>query len=100
MLEFRTDFQGTGNMEGFCEESNKLFAALNNVVFQMPSGYSGIEPTMRVEAGRIVFDFGECLVFTLNNVSWSLTGSANFISNSVEVVNGQLVISVVADDPD
>jgi len=42
MTTFRDDFKGTGNMEGFCEEANKLFSALNNIVFQMPQGYSGI----------------------------------------------------------
>ena len=84
-------------MTGFCEESNKLFAALNNITFKMPTGYSGIEPKAWVENGRIVFDFGQALIFTLNNVQWDLTGSATFNSNSAQVVNGQLVISVDAD---
>ena len=96
-MNLRSDFKGTGNMEGFCEETNKLFAALNNIVFKMPTGYVGVEPTARVEDERIVLDLGQALVFTLNNVAWDLTGSATFNSNSASVVNGQLVISVDAD---
>lgn len=94
---FREDYKGTGNMKRFCEESNKLFAALNNVVFLMPSGYAGVEPSVTIEDARIVFDMGNALIFTLNNVQWNLTGSATFNSYSAEVINGQLVISVDAD---
>ena len=93
---FKDDFKGTGNMEQFCEESNLLFSALNNINFNMPSGYSGIEPTVEVHSDKIVFDFGQALVFTLNNVEWNLSGSAVFVSNTVEVVDGKLVINVVA----
>ena len=84
-------------MRGFCEETNKLFAAMNNVVFIMPTGYAGVEPSIKFEDGQIAFDFGNALIFTLNNVQWDLTGSATFNSYSAEVVNGQLVISVDAD---
>ena len=94
---FRSDYVGTGNMKTFCEESNKLFTALNNIVFIMPQGYNGTEPTASVQEGRVIFDFGSALIFTLNNVAWNLTGSATFNSYSVEVQNGQLVISVDAD---
>ena len=87
MAIFRTDYEGTGNMTEFCKESNRLFAALNNVVFLMPSGYAGIEPSMRVEEGRIVFDFGSALIFTLSNVVWDNGGG------TVGVVNGQLHIA-------
>jgi len=86
-MNFRDDYIGTGNMEQFCEESNLLFAALNNVVFQMPSGYAGIEPSMRVEEDRIVFDFGNALIFTINNVVWD-NGDGD-----VAVINGQLHIA-------
>ena len=96
-MAFRTNFEGTGNMEEFCEESNLLFSALNNIEFQMPSGYSGIQPSARVENNRIVFDFGQALIFTLNNVQWNLTGSATFTSYTASVQNGQLVINVDAD---
>ena len=94
---FKHDFKGTGNMTTFCEESNKLFAALNNISFIMPSGYSGVEPTVKVEEGRIVFDFGNALIFTLNNVVWNLTGDATFNSYSADVSNGKLTINVDAD---
>ena len=87
MGKFRTDFKGTGNMTRFCEESNKLFAALNNFVFIMPSGYSGVEPTARVEEGRVVIDMGQALVFTLNNVVFD-NGAGN-----VYVSNGQLHVA-------
>lgn len=93
----KDDFKGTGNMKRFCEESNKLFSALNNIQFKMPTGYVGIAPTARVEDARIVLDMGQALIFTLNNVEWDLTGSATFNSYSAQVVNGQLVISVDAD---
>lgn len=88
-MKFRQDFIGTGNMERFCEESNKLFAALNNIVFLMPSGYEGVEPSIRIEEGRIIFDFGQAQIFTLNNVNW-VSGSGD-----VYISNGQLNI-----DPD
>ena len=97
MAGFKTDFKGTGNMKVFCEESNRLFSALNNVEFLMPSGYDGAEPSVRVDGERLVFDFCDALVFTLNNVQWNLTGSAAFTSYSAEVQDGQLVISVNAD---
>ena len=94
---FRDDFKGTGSMKGFCEESNKLFSALNNVEFQMPPGYSGAEPTVKVYEDRIVFDFGEALIFTINNIEWNLTGTATYNSYSANVFNGKLYINVDAD---
>lgn len=97
MSEFRTDFKGTGNMKKFCEETNDLFAAINNIKFIMPFRYVGIPPSARAEKDRILFDFGEALIFTMNNVIFNLTGSATFNSYSAEVTNGQLVISVDAD---
>jgi len=86
-MKFRVNFKGTGNMEKFCVESNRLFAAINNASFIMPSGYSGIEPSMRVEGGKLVFDFGDALIFTLNNVVWDNGAGA------VSVSNGQLHIA-------
>ena len=97
MAKLKDNFVGKGSMETFCNETNKLFKAVNNPKFIMPSGYSGAEPTLRIEGERLAFDFGEALIFTLNNVQWNLTGSATFNSYSVSVVNGQLVISVDAD---
>jgi len=47
--------------------------------------------------GKIEFDFGDALIFTLNNVVWNLTGTATFNTNTVEVSGGQLIISVDAD---
>ena len=96
-MSYKDDFKGTGNMKKFCDESNKLFSAMNNTDFIMPAGYSGISPSVRFEDNRIVFDFGQALVFTLNNVAWDLIGSATFNSTSATVINGQLVISVDAD---
>jgi hypothetical protein len=96
-MPLRSNFIGTGNMEEFCNETNKLFSAINNIQFQMPTGYAGVEPTVQVFDDRIVFDFGNALIFTLNNVVWNLTGSATFNSNTVGVSNGVLVINVDAD---
>ena len=87
MSTFRDNFKGTGNMTQFCEESNKLFSALNNIVFIMPVGYAGIEPSVRIEEGRIVFDMGQAQIFTLNNVAWDNGGG------SVGVSGGQLHIA-------
>jgi len=95
-MKLKDKFVGTGSMKGFVKESNKLFSSLNNIEFILPTGYSGIEPTIRLEEDGLVFDFGDALIFTLNNVGWKLTGDATFVSNKVEVVNGKLVISVKA----
>ena len=97
MTKLKDDFVGTGSMKTFCEETNKLFKAVNNIEFTLPSNYKGIEPTVKIEDGRMLFDFGAALIFTLSNVQWRLTGSATFNSNSASVINGQLVISVDAD---
>ena len=94
---FKDDFKGTGPMRSFCEEANRLFAAMNNIDIVMPSGYSGPEPTLEFREGRLVFDFGSALIFTTDNVDWNLTGTAYYKSNSVTVTNGQLVIDVEAD---
>jgi hypothetical protein len=67
-------------MEGFCVETNKLFAAMNNIQFHMPVGYAGIEPSMRIENGRMIFDFGDALIFTLNNVVWDNGGGSVYVS--------------------
>jgi len=95
---FKEDFKGTGSLKDFVDEANKLFSAANNIKVTMPVNYSGAEPTMAYDGTSLVFDMGDALIFTLNNVVWNLTGTADFVSHSVEVVNGQLVINVEADD--
>ncbi len=97
MAKLKDTFNGTGSMKKFADETNKLFSAINNISFIMPSGYGGVEPTVELKDGKLVFDFGNMLIFTLDNVSWKFTGSASINSNKVQVVNGQLVISVDAD---
>ena len=97
---FKSDFIGTGNMERFCAESNRLFAAISNIQFIMPSGYSGVEPTAQFEDGRIVFDFGEALIFTTNNIVWNFSGSASVTGYNAAVQNGKLHINVNAESAD
>jgi hypothetical protein len=93
---FKSDFIGTGNMAEFCAEANMLFSALNNIRFIMPSSYDGIEPHVEIKKDSIVFDFGQALIFTLNNVEWNFTGDADIGSYSASVVSGKLVINVEA----
>lgn len=89
-------FKGTGSIKEFVKESNLLFSALNNIKFIMPAGYSGVYPSMEIKEGSLIFDFGDCLVFTTKNISWNLTGNAIFRSATAAVVNGVLQISVNA----
>ena len=98
MSKLKDNFVGSGNMESFCDETNKLFSAVNNPTFIMPTGYSGVEPTLEIKDDSLVFDFGDALIFTLENVSWRLTGSATFTSRSASVSNGKLQISVNANN--
>ena len=86
-MTYRSDFIGSGNMRGFCEETNKLFAAMNNVVFIMPTGYAGVEPSVKFKDDKIVFDFGNALIFTMENVVWDNGGG------SAQVYNGRLHIA-------
>ena len=97
-MMFKDDFKGTGNMRSFCDEANKLFAAMNNIDIVMPPEYSGPEPTLEFREGRLVFDFGSALIFTTENIDWDLTGDAgiSFDTYTADVVDGQLEITVEA----
>lgn len=96
----KDDYEGSGSMEDFVADSNKVFSSINNAEVIVPQGYAGIEPTVSIQGEdddlSLVFDFGDALIFTLNNVVWNLTGTAAFVSNSVSVVNGRLMINVEA----
>lgn len=87
-------------MKNFIAASVKVFKAINGASVEMPGGYSGATPTLSIQGGdknpMLVLDMQEALVFSLNNVTWSLTGGATYVSYSVQVVNGKLLISVVA----
>ena len=96
--KLKSDFVGTGSMEAFCKETNALFSAINNIDFIMPVGYEGVPPSTEIINGRLVFDFGDALIFTLKNVSWNLTGTAVYVSYSASVSNGKLLIDVTAND--
>lgn len=104
MEKLNDKFAGTGSMVGFVEETNKLFSAINNMKIIVPNGYAGIEPTAYLEKGKIVFDFGEALIFTLNNVVWSFSGTSFTapakvtVSYSASVESGKLVIRVVVNE--
>lgn len=98
----KQNFKGRGTLAKFAKETNSVMSAINNISIIVPSGYSGVEPTIKFEDGEkgcsLIFDFGDALIFTLKNVSWSLSGTANFVSKSVSVDNGVLYINVVAND--
>jgi len=96
----KDSFKGTGTLKKFVDESNSAFSALNDIKVYMPQGYAGAEPTMQLSGDNksIVFDMGDALIFTLNNVVWNFTGSADIDTMSAEVLNGKLVINVEAND--
>jgi hypothetical protein len=94
--KFIDTFEGRGTMVPFVDQVNEISRCMNNISVIMPTGYSGEEPTLTFKDGALVFDFGQALVFTLNNVKWVLTGSADFVSYSAQVENGKLVIRVHA----
>jgi len=100
-MALRDNFKGTGTFVQFVNECNKLFAALSNIRVFMPKGYKGIEPTLKLNGDNrgLTFDMGEALVFTLNNVEWNFSGDADIDDYSVEVDDGQLIISVEANIP-
>ena len=97
----KSDFKGTGTMVEFVDESNKMFSALTNARVIVPTGYSGQEPTLRIdetgaENASLVLDMGEALVFTLNNIEWEFFGDAAITSKGAYVRNGKLHIQVTA----
>lgn len=94
---FKDDFVGTGCITPLTDQVNDVLSCLNNININMPAGYRGIPPTLKFTGGGLVFDFGQALVFTLKNVKWVLTGSADFNTWSANVENGRLVIRVDAD---
>lgn len=104
MKKLNDKFVGTGSMTEFVDETNKLFSAVNNMSIIVPNGYVGIEPTAYLEDGKIVFDFGDALIFTLNNVVWNFSGTSFVdpdkvtVSYSASVESGKLVISVVVNE--
>lgn len=93
---YKGDFKGKGPMKKFVDESNLIFSALNNPKVLMPKEYVGIQPTLKFNEDSVVLDFGDALIFTTNNITWNLTGTATFVSRSASVINGKLSISVVA----
>jgi hypothetical protein len=98
MSKLKSDFIGKGSMKEFVEESNAAFSSLSNVSFTMPDGYSGIEPTVYIKDGRLTFDFGQSLIFTLNNVVWNVSGSADVPTKTADVDDGKLNLTVVANN--
>jgi len=96
---FNPKWRGTGSLTEFVAEMVKLLTAMNNIKVIMPRYYSGVEPTLVFTAGQLIFDMAEALIFTLNNVEWVWLGIAKIDSNTAEVQNGKLVITVDA-NPD
>jgi len=94
--EYKEDFEGLGTMKKFVDESANLFTALNGREVIMPPSYSGRPVSIEIEKDKLVLDFGDALVFSLNNVRWVLTGDVAYNYYSAEVVGGQLVITVNA----
>lgn len=98
-MSLKDDFEGTGPMEEFAQETNKVFGALNEMIVIMPTGYEGETPTLRLRKGdtQIVLDMKDALVYTIDNVDWNLLGTAFYKSNTIEVIDGRLTITVLAD---
>ena len=93
---FQTGFSGTGSMKDFVLEVIRLLEAMNNIVVTMPPNYSGNPVTLEFEGTSLVFNFGDALVFTLENIEWEFPGIAEIVSNEAEVVDGKLEITVDA----
>jgi len=92
--EWKDDFKGLGSMKKLVDQHNEMMKHLNNIEVLMPPHYSGAVPTLTFENDELIFDFQDALVFTLNNVRWRLSGGPGFVYYNVEVVQGQLVITV------
>ena len=99
-MALNTKYEGTGSMKGFVASSVALFKAINEAKVEVPKNYAGAEPTLSIKDSdkdpKLVLDMAEALLFTLNNVSWDLSGTATFVSTDVTVNNGKLIISVTA----
>ena len=89
-------------MEDFVNECNALFSALNNALVEMPSGYSGNVPVLRIESGALVLDMKDANVFSTSKINWVLEDKStsprvvNFDTYSASVTNGYLTIRVGA----
>jgi hypothetical protein len=71
----KNNFKGTGSLVEFVNSANALFSAINNVQVIVPKNYVGVEPTLKLnedgEKSSLVFDFGDALIFTENNISFN-----------------------------
>ncbi len=94
--KWRDDFKGTGSMKKLTDEVNSFMNAMNNINVKMPRNYEGQPVSLAFIDNRLVLDFGDALVFSLNNVEWVFSGTANIVDFSAQVFNGRLVISVEA----
>ena len=100
----KSDFKGTGSLVEFVESSNKVFSALDNAEVRVPDGYDGDVPRLFIDESseskaKLVLDMQDALLFTLNNVRWTLYGGADFEVYNVYVANGVLNIEVKATVP-
>lgn len=100
----KTDFKGTGSLKEFVAESDKLFNALNNAEVRVPDEYAGEVPRLYIEESggdktALVLDMEDALLFTLNNVKWSISGGAVIEYRAVYVDNGKLNIVVKTSCP-
>ena len=93
---FKTDFKGTGSMKEFVSENVLLLEAMNNIKVIMPPYYQGAPPTLSFDGASLVLDFGDALIFSLQNVEWVFPGIAEIVSNEADVAGGKEVITVDA----
>jgi len=93
---FKTDFKGTGTMKDFVSENVLLLEAMNNIKVTMPPYYSGAPVALRFDGSSLLLDFGDALVFSLQNVEWEFPGIAEIVSNTAEVTGGKQLITVDA----
>ena len=97
---FKTDFNGTGSMKEFVDAMVLLLEAMNNIKVEMPPYYAGAPVTVKFEGSSLVFDFGDALIFSLQNVEWIFpSATAVIVENTAEVIGGQEVLTVNA-EPD
>ena len=100
--ELKDTFKGHGSMIDFVDTCNALFAAHNNGVVEMPSGYAGRIPTLKIECGKLVLNMKDAQVFSPARLKWVLNDNSTsprvvtFDSKSATVINGYLTIKVNA----
>lgn len=88
---FKDNWDGTGSMDEFVREANRLFKMMNNIKVIVPSDYSGTEPTLRFEGGKMIFEMNDALIFNYENLISYRTAGFEWFSLA-SVYQGRLTI--------